>query len=247
MVLSHLPVRKNKEAAAAVPTSTNVIRAMKTNSEQASEEMIASMTFFLTIVIPCVCPEITAKKDWMAGSSHVEKFAGCWTIEMATGLLVLSEFSDTKNLEHNAGLGHEEDDDGENAPPLGRKKRKRLHTSAHRDNLQSVYYELIKEMEEVEKSPGFTRRMDDWDRKCSSDQNNARKRGPESRINMVPLAHRGSDRKDKAFNSFIQGNPMFSDIFSSLNNISPLSNNGQHENDTTVPITQQSPFLGTPV
>jgi hypothetical protein len=61
---------------------------------------------------------------------------------------------------------------------------------------------VIKEMEEVEQSFGFSRQMDKWDRKCSIDQNKARNRGPESQMNVVPLAHRGGNRKDKAFNSF---------------------------------------------
>jgi hypothetical protein len=53
------------------------------------------MAFFLTIVIPCVCPEINSKRDWLAGSGHLEKFGGPggWQHDMATGLLVVSDFS----------------------------------------------------------------------------------------------------------------------------------------------------------
>jgi hypothetical protein len=223
---------------------------MKTDLEQASQEMIGGMTFFLTVVIPCVCPEITARKDLLAALSHVEKFGGGWKHEMATGLLVLSEFSNTKNLEHNAGLHHEDSENAhaERAPVVGKKKRKRLHTAAHRDNLHSVYYKMIEEMKEVECTPGFSRQMNEWDSKCWGETNRARRRGPEDRLNVVPLAHRGGASNDNSyFNSFIQGNPNFSDIFSNITNVSPLSQSGPPENDATIPITQQSPFSGTPV
>jgi hypothetical protein len=225
-----------------------VIEAMKTDLDEASEEMVQAMEFFLTIVIPCVCPEINSKRDWLAGSGHLEKFGGpgSWKHDMATGLLVVSEFSNTVNLEHNARLSH--DDDQEHAPAIVKKKRKRLHTANYRDNLHSLYYKIINDLKEVESNPGFARRMDEWDGRCYSDPNKDRRGGPENRRNMVPLAHRGGPSHDESyFNSFLQSNPAFSGIFAEISNVSPISTSGlPTNNDPTVLGTQQSPFT-TPV
>ena len=223
---------------------------MKTDLEQASQEMIGGMSFFLTIVIPCVCPEITTRKDLLAALSHVEKFGGGWKHEMATGLLVLSEFSNTKNLEHNASLRHEDSENAhaENAPAVGKKKMKRLHTATHRDNLHSVYYKMIEEMKEVECTPGFSRRMDEWDSKCWGETKRAHSRAPEDGLYVVPLAHRGGASNDNSyFNFFIQGNPTFGSIFTDISNVSPISTSALPTNsDASVLGTQQSPFT-TPV
>ena len=211
------------------------MEAMKHNVAQANQDMIKGMTFFFTVVIPCVCPEIASKKD---GSSHVEKFAGSWDYEMATGLLLLREFSNINNLQHNVALlAHDSEDHQDN----NKKKRKRLHTTKDRENLYVYYYKMITHLKVVMKLPGFAGRMDDWDRKCYGEKNRSTRCGLETRHNMVPLRHQGNADDDIYFCNFLRDNPSFVDVFSGFSTASPVSPS-EGGSDTGSELATQSPF-----
>jgi hypothetical protein len=211
------------------------MEAMKHDVAQANQDMIKGMMFFFTVVIPCVCPEITSKKD---GSSHVDKFAGSWDYEMATGLLLLREFSNINNLQHNVALlAHDSEDHHDN----NKKKRKRLHTTKDRENLFVCYYKMVAHLKVIMKLPGFAGRMDDWDRKCYGEKNRSARRGPETRDNMVPLRHRGNADDDIYFCDFLRDNPSFVDVFSGFSTASPVSPS-EGGSDTASQLATQSPF-----
>ena len=208
---------------------------MKHDLAQANQEMIKGMTFFFTVVIPCVCPDITSKKD---GSSHVDKFAGSWDYEMATGLLLLREFSNINNLQHNVALLAHDSEDSHNT---NKKKRKRLHTTKDRENLCFCYYKMVAHLKMIMKLPGFAGRMDDWDRKCYGEKNRSARRGPETRHNMVPLRHQGNGDDDIYFCDFLRDNPSFVDVFSGFSTASPVSPS-EGGSDTGNELATQSPF-----
>ena len=211
------------------------MEAMKHDVAQANQEMIKGMMFFFTVVIPCVCPDIASKKD---DSNHVAKFAGSWDYEMATGLLLLREFSNINNLQHNVALLANDSEDGHNT---NKKKRKRLHTTKDRENLCFCYYKMVAHLKVIMKLPGFAGRMDDWDRKCYGEKNRSARRGPETRTNMVPLSHQGNADDDIYFCDFLRDNPSFVDVFSGFSTTSPVSPS-EGGSDTGNELATQSPF-----
>jgi hypothetical protein len=211
------------------------MEAMKHDVAQANQDMIKGMTFFFTVVIPCVCPDIASKKD---GSSHVAKFAGSWDYEMATGLLLLREFSNINNLQHNVALLVHDSEDGHNT---NKKKRKRLHTTKDRENLCYCYYKMVAHLKVIMKLPGFDGCMDDWDRKCYGEKNRSARRGPETRPNMVPLRHQGNADDEIYFCDFLRDNPSFIDLFSGFSTASPVSPS-EGGSDTASELATQSPF-----
>ena len=212
---------------------------MGTDPDEASDDMKNAMSFFLNTVIPCVDPDVGRKQDWLGahGGTLMEKFAGCWHYEMATALLILQEYSDTENLEHNANIPADNDLTSETS---AKKKRKRLHSKHQRKGLQDCYYGLCKKMQILQQESGFGERMAAWERACSPNKHAKQLRGPGDRVNVVPTEHRaGANNTENSFLDFIQGNPQFCDIFNTVTPGSPDEPCPPLGQAREVPITQE--------
>ena len=76
-----------------IPDYKLVMEAMEKDYDMATTEEKMAMKFFLNTVMPCVDPEVMHKIGSQEGKTHLEIFRDCWHSEMATGLLVLKEYS----------------------------------------------------------------------------------------------------------------------------------------------------------
>jgi hypothetical protein len=215
-----------------------VMEAIKTDYQQATEEMKAAMKFFLKTVIPSVDPDVGKKQEWVRKLTLHEKFKDCWHYEMAMGLLVLDCYSDLENLTHNAKLPKSVPDtvmNGQN----NKKKRKHLQDKEQQDSLQKMYYKLCMELKAIELQPGLPDRMMEWENECGTAPMIKRTRGPGDRVNVVPTQHRGgANNGDKNFQAFLQQHTSFGGIFKNVPYLS--QDDTAPEVNSELPITQQA-------
>jgi hypothetical protein len=199
-----------------IPDYKLVMEAMEKEYDMATTEEKMAMKFFLTTVMPCVDPEVTHKIGSQEGKTHLEIFRDCWHSEMATGLLVLKEYSRADNLIHNVTLDS-------TVGEAKKKKRKRLHTKVEREQQFNYYYSLCNTMNVLRKQKGFERRMERWDKEIISTNNNAnkRKKGPGDRADIVPNGLGKQD--DSSFMDFMRDRPAFLQIFRNVSDMTPAS------------------------
>jgi hypothetical protein len=212
-----------------IPSFDTVLNAMKCDYDEATDEEVDGMKFFLNTVIPCVDPDVNRKHGWLEGCTHLQKFGDFWHSEMATGLLILKEYSNPENLIHNATT---------TGGDQVKKKRKRLHSKIRRDEHFDSYYTICNQMYEMRQELGFVERMERWDKECCISTDDRRRRGPADRINIVPTGNRLGNGS-KSFIDFLATNDVFRNIFTQIspltkeNPVPPLTGG----ND--LPITQQ--------
>jgi hypothetical protein len=203
-----------------IPDYKVVVEAMKRDYDGATTEEKNDMTFFLNTVMPCVDPEVTHKYGSQEGKTHLVIFDDCWHSEMATGLLVLKEYSRADNLIHNVTLNS-------TGGEAKKKKHKRLHTKIDREKQFNYYYSLCNEMNDLRKQHGFECRMECWDKECFGNNNNSSrlKKGPGDRADIVPYGVGKQD--DSSFLDFMKDRSAFLYIFRSVSELTPTSDDSK--------------------
>jgi hypothetical protein len=214
-----------------IPSYETVIGAIETEYDLATTSQVSAMTFFLNTVTPCVDPEVSQKRGWLEGSTHLQEFGDFWHAEMATSLLLLKEYSNPENLIHNAttcSLGDHV-----------KKKRKRLHSKMTRGEHFNYYYRLCKKMLGIRKEVGFQPRMERWDKECCKQGDDRRKRGPADRINIVPQCTQYGEEDDNLFDEYLAENDLFHSYFDGISNLTPESPVPTLTVGNEAPMTQQ--------
>jgi hypothetical protein len=169
----------------AVPEFDLVMVAIKKDPEDATQEEIAAMKFFLGKVLPCVDANQSKKLSWMSNGSTCKKLPNNWNLDAATALVLMNDYSCLENVEHNAAVSDGETDSSK------KRKRSRLR-SPDKANVEktSQFYRLCSQLKEIQQGGQFEQRMVKWQDTCEIAKTTTNTRGPNDRLNIVPDEHR---------------------------------------------------------
>lgn len=124
-----------------------------------------AMDFFLNRVLPSM--DANLAKRWTHGTStHMNYFGSTFVFELGFSLNLLSMFSDTGNVLHNAGLV----DEHGNLLPKGtvlsepsKKRRKKTQTKDAAAEIEMDYFQHVEDLEKAMAKPHFASWMRNWD------------------------------------------------------------------------------------
>ena len=143
-----------------IPGSSDIMKALEcADPTKAQRELQDKMEFFLNVVFPAIDPKMARADLWLARDcNHIQWFGQQrWPVEMAMGMILLDSFSDTGNIEHNAGITEEGQE---------RKRRKKMQTDELTQKLETQILDYKEKCCKLLLKPGFVDKMKEWDKLC---------------------------------------------------------------------------------
>lgn len=230
-----------------VPTKEQISKALHAQDpKHASEEDKQAMGFLLTVAVPAVEPKVLRNREWVKKkTTHVKFFGDSWVCEMATALLLIHKFSDTRNLTYNLGLTDMSGKALEKKNIPEKKRRKKMHTKTEEKELQKSYYHLCMFFKKLRSSSGFEERMKAWDDCICGERGRVSDESMvATRTNTVPIAFQemGQDDSEAVFQEFLKSST-FANIWDSVPSL--LSSPGSDSGGSALSSGQSTPQLIT--
>lgn len=189
-----------------IPKSADIKRALAcVDPDGADDGLAEKMEFFLNVVLPAIDPRMQKAELWLATNcSHVEWFgAQQWTVEVATGMVLLDHFSNLGNITHNLGIagdddsaGEEEGASNEEAAPTTKKKKQKMHTKTLEQQLESEILRNQNHCRGLVGKPDFEARMLKWDKRCCKEREKAANETAPRLANHVPPLSGAADNNE---------------------------------------------------